>query len=129
MNREIIQPTLDELVETYYEQIGKGCLHTVKLVLTGRIGEIRVSISKVSGLDEEIVIKIFAAINSISFGYKTKEEVEQKVYESLMENTHGGQSTGSWENDRKLVQMTKLARLALDANWKQKERRKLRNSS
>ena len=81
-------------------------------------------ISLLSGLgDVKEATELIGAVNLICVGSQSKEEALERFEAAFLKGTRGGQSTGKVAIDKKLENIARLARMALDKNWEIRERR------
>ncbi len=114
---------MEELVDLYYQDLGKGCIHTIKQFFLGRVTDVPIRIAQAAGLEAMDVVKLLSSVNMICIGSADKDEAEAKLYHLFMDNTDGGKGTGYRQIDLKIEKYALLAKLALNSNWKARERR------
>lgn len=117
---------LEQLVSDYYEQSSQGCSLALLDIVIGNNKRRAEEISQITGVGDALeVTKLFASVNLICMGSKSKDEANQQLYDAFMKGTEGGQRTGRTTVDIKIGNAAKLAKIALDKNWEIRERRSI----
>ena len=121
---------LNHLVGDYYKQLGKGCAPAFRDFASGKAKRRAREIAQITGIDDsKDVMDLLSGVTLMAGSSLNKEEAANKIHESFMKGTDGGQRTGIASFDNKVESAIVLSKIALDKYWEQREQRRSQSAT